>query len=317
MKISIIGPGIMPIPPVGWGAVESLIWDYKVELEKLGMEIQIVNNPDPLSIVNEVNSFQPDFVHLQYDDFAHVLGAIECEKKAVTSHYGYIEQFEKHPEYNHILNNFIHGDFFIFCLSDGIANTYRRLGVKESRIFICPNGARKDLFRFSELPLYPEKSIYLAKIDYRKRQHLFQSISSVDFVGNHHDQRFNSGLPNYLGEWNKETLYHNLTDYSNLVLLSDGEADPLVTKEALMCGLGLVLSEFAVANLDLSLPFIDVIPEEKIEDLEYVENVILANRIKSLENRNQIRSYAVSEFSWERIVPKYIQKIEAVRLISK
>ena len=24
MKISIIGPGLMPIPPKGWGAVESL-----------------------------------------------------------------------------------------------------------------------------------------------------------------------------------------------------------------------------------------------------------------------------------------------------
>ena len=36
MKISIIGPGIMPIPPTGWGAVEILIWDSKNDLEKLG-----------------------------------------------------------------------------------------------------------------------------------------------------------------------------------------------------------------------------------------------------------------------------------------
>jgi hypothetical protein len=28
LKISIIGPGIMPIPPTGWGAVEILFWDY-------------------------------------------------------------------------------------------------------------------------------------------------------------------------------------------------------------------------------------------------------------------------------------------------
>ena len=26
MKFSIVGPGYTPIPPVGWGAVESLIW---------------------------------------------------------------------------------------------------------------------------------------------------------------------------------------------------------------------------------------------------------------------------------------------------
>ena len=29
MRFCIIGPNT-PIPPVGWGAVESLIWDYKL-----------------------------------------------------------------------------------------------------------------------------------------------------------------------------------------------------------------------------------------------------------------------------------------------
>ena len=39
MKISIVGPGIMPIPPTGWGAVEILIWDQKLALEKLGHQV--------------------------------------------------------------------------------------------------------------------------------------------------------------------------------------------------------------------------------------------------------------------------------------
>ena len=43
MKIALIGPGIMPIPPVGWGAVEILIWDYYNELKKLGNEVIIIN----------------------------------------------------------------------------------------------------------------------------------------------------------------------------------------------------------------------------------------------------------------------------------
>ena len=43
MKISIVGPGIMPIPPTGWGAVEILIWDQKLALEKLGHEVDIIN----------------------------------------------------------------------------------------------------------------------------------------------------------------------------------------------------------------------------------------------------------------------------------
>ena len=54
MKISIIGPGIMPIPPKGWGAVESLIWDYNIELKKLGHDVQIVNTQNRQDIINQV-----------------------------------------------------------------------------------------------------------------------------------------------------------------------------------------------------------------------------------------------------------------------
>ena len=43
MKICLIGPGIMPIPPPGWGAVEILIWDYYCELKKQGVNVAIIN----------------------------------------------------------------------------------------------------------------------------------------------------------------------------------------------------------------------------------------------------------------------------------
>ena len=36
MKICLVGPGIMPIPPTGWGAVESLMWDYNIILKEQG-----------------------------------------------------------------------------------------------------------------------------------------------------------------------------------------------------------------------------------------------------------------------------------------
>ena len=46
MKISIVGPGLMPIPPKGWGAVECLIWDMANALKDLGQEVQIINTTD-------------------------------------------------------------------------------------------------------------------------------------------------------------------------------------------------------------------------------------------------------------------------------
>ena len=49
MKISIIAR-IMPIPPTGWGAVETLIWDMRIVLTVLGHEVDIVNVNDPRKI---------------------------------------------------------------------------------------------------------------------------------------------------------------------------------------------------------------------------------------------------------------------------
>ena len=309
MKISIIGPGIMPIPPKGWGAVEALIWDYKTELEKLGHEIQIVNTPNQQEIIEQVNNFNPEFVHLQYDNFISVLPHIRCKNKAATTHFGYLEQPMKYGGYIHLMRAFIEGDFRIFCLSEGIKNTYQKFGCDPKRLEVTPNGARHDLFRYTETPRKPDNSIYLAKITDRKRQYLYQDIEDIHFAGNMDDNRFDQSRSNYLGEWSKDTLYENLTEYGNLVLLSDGEADPLVTKEALMAGLGLVISEFSTANLDLSKPYIDVIPESKIKDVDYVKDIISENRKKSISMRNEIREYGLSNFSWEVIIDKFTKII--------
>jgi glycosyltransferase involved in cell wall biosynthesis len=302
----------MPIPPKAWGAVEILIWDYYQELIKLGHEVKIVNESSPGEIINQVNDFRPEFVHLQYDNYAHLLAYIECKYKAVTSHYGYIEQYHAHPEYHGILKSFIDGDFYIFCLSEAIKQTYLKLGVKAERLFVTPNGGNQNCFEYRESPRYPSRSIFLAKIDYRKRQYLYQNIDFLDFVGNCVDSRFNTEAINYLGEWDKTHLYQNLTDYSSLVLLSDGEADPLVTKEALICGLGLVLSEFAAANLDTTLPFIDIIPESRIRDIDYVKTVILENQQKSINHRSQIRQYAILNHSWGVVAEKYIDLLNKI-----
>lgn len=314
MKISIIGPGIMSIPPKGWGAVEILIWDYYQELSKLGHEVQIVNTQNQTDIINQVNNFNPDFVHLQYDNYFKIMDFIKSPRKAATTHYGYLEAHYPHYHgYQNIMNGFINGNFNIFCLSEGIKNTYKKLGVSEQRLYVTPNGARGDLFDFTLEPNKKDRSIFLAKITYRKRQVLVQNIESVDFAGNKEDHRFDYSKPNYLGEWDKETLYKNLTHYSNLVLLSDGEADPLVTKEALISGLGLVISEYSSANLDITKPYISVIPENKINDLEYIEKMIHENREISNKMRKEIREDSLIKYNWGNITKNYVKLIESIQ----
>ena len=75
MKLCIIGPGIMPIPPHGWGAVESLIWDYKIFIEKYHQDISvtIINTPNPNDIIKQTNEVKPDIIHIQYDNYFFLL----------------------------------------------------------------------------------------------------------------------------------------------------------------------------------------------------------------------------------------------------
>jgi len=309
MKISIIGPGLMPIPPKGWGAVESLIWDMANALKDLGQEVQIINTTDPNKVLAAIKEFDPDFVHINYDDFI-VLYPHITQPKAMTSHFGYLERPDMMNGYVNIFNKFQDMKPNVFCLSEGIKNIYRIFSnFPEEQLFVTPNGVNIDAFDFKEEPAHPHRSMYLAKVDYRKRQHLFQNIDSLWFAGNIVDERYDT-KNNYLGEWSKEQLYKELTDYGNLVLLSDGEAHSLVIMEAFAAGLGVVISEYAKANLDLDKKFITVIPEKKIKDIDYVEGQIIRNREYSIKHRDEIREYA-KQFEWKSVLQKhYLPSIE-------
>jgi len=309
MKISIIGPGLMPIPPKGWGAVESLIWDMANALKDLGQEVQIINTTDPNKVLAAIKEFDPDFVHINYDDFIVLYPHID-KPKAMTSHFGYLERPDMMNGYVNIFNKFQEIRPNVFCLSEGIKNIYKVFSnFPEEKLFVTPNGVNVDAFNFKEEPAHPHRSMYLAKVDYRKRQHLFQNIDSLWFAGNIVDERYDT-KNNYLGEWTKDQLYKELTDYGNLVLLSDGEAHSLVIMEAFAAGLGVVISEYARANLDLDKKFITLIPEKKIKDIDYVEGQIIRNREYSIKHRDEIREYG-KQFAWKKMLKEhYLPSIE-------
>ena len=303
MRISIIGPA-SPIPPVGWGAVESLIWDIKLSLNKIGHSVQIINVQDPYQILEMINEYRPDFVHINYDDWVGLYSYIQYPC-AVTTHFAYIERLEMMGDYRpRVFDQFTKIKPNVFGLSNGINSVYEsQCLIPNEKLFLNPNGVMLDNFRVTNTPKFSDRSIFLAKVDYRKRQHLFQSIDSLWYVGNIADNRFNVNI-NYLGEWQKQHLYDNLTDYGNLVLLSDGEAHSLVLMEALAAGLGIVVSEFATANFDLTKEFIDVIPENMINDIEYIESIIVKNREYSVSHRQEILKYS-KQFDWDNIIQNY------------
>ena len=310
-KIVLIAPGYMQLPAPAWGACERIVWDYYENLLKRNYNVIIVNTPNNDSIINECNSNNPDIIHIMYDDHITVAPHLKCSKIYYTSHFAYLTHPEFNTKYNCYFNNIFmkvienKNYIYINAISKDIKNLYIKWGFPEEKINIIHNGSRDELFRYTITPLKNDKSIYLGKVEMRKGQYKYQSIPNIDFVGNFHDSPFNKIQNNYLGEWTKNQIYNNMTEYGNLILLSEGEADPLVVKEALISGLGVVISECSSANLDLSRDFISVIPNDKLNDLNYVSQIISENRKISILKREEIREYALNIFGYNNIIDKY------------
>lgn len=310
MRICLIGPGIMSIPPPGWGAVEILIWDYYEALKRLGHDVLIVNTPNPNEIVKLVNNGNFDFVHLHYDVFYYLMPYLKCPLKAMTSHYPYIDTPEKHARdgYSRIFADMISTqEYYNFVLAKKDVISLLSRGADPLRIKKIKNGINSSLFKFDESALL-DRTIYLGKITPRKQQSKYQRIEGIDFVGACDDPSFDIKNPNYKGAWTREQIHNNLTQYSNIILMSEGEADPLVIKEALCAGLGVVVNRQSAENLEPT-DFITIVEDNDPN----IETKIRENREISRGKRREIREYGISKYDIDIEVRKYIDTILKIK----
>ena len=291
--IALIGHGWLPIPPHGLGAVESLIWEEYNELKKT-YNVHIINTQNIPEIIKSVSLLFPDIVHLHREQYFHILDHIDAPVKYVTTHGPDLAMSRD--------IRFIQGNFIAICLSDVTKAAYLNAGRSPETTIVVPNSITPDLYRFSDICELPTRSIYLGKIEARKRQYEYRNIQSIDFIG---PGTFDH--PNYLGEWSKQQVHSDLTKYANLVLLSAAECHSCAVIESLMCGLGVVVSQAAAAHLDKK-PWITIIPNEKLNDIPYVEQALSENRKIAIAHRREIREYAISKFSVQTRVKELYDK---------
>ena len=68
MRLIQVTPGVIPIPPNGWGAVEKIIWEYKLVLDKLGYQTDILYTDDVKKSDNQI-------VHVHMANLANILNS--------------------------------------------------------------------------------------------------------------------------------------------------------------------------------------------------------------------------------------------------
>ena len=316
MKICLIGPGIMSIPPEGWGAVEILIWDYYLELKNKNIDATIINKIRNNHIeqtninsnycqdlINEINSGNYDFVHIHYDVLFHISDYLNC-KVGLTSHYPYINDKNKHnlDGFTNIFNYIINTKHLNLVLSKIDKQFLEENGAKDC--LLLENGISTNLFKFSKNPQKEDRTIYLGKISNRKNQHKFCHLDNIDIIG-----PGGEGLKNWKGAWNREDVHNKLSDYGNMLLISSGEADPLVIKEALTCGLGVVVNQSSAKNLE-NKSFITIIPEDKLNDFCFIQNQIDNNRKISIKLRSEIKRYGEEKYGFNNLINNYLNIIK-------
>ena len=259
-----------------------------------------------------------DIVHLHYDVFHDIIPEILntiSGKLIVSSHYPYINcpDMWARDNYNPIAQSYSKNkDFYIFSSTQNDIDTLVKFGADENHCWLSRLGVLPDSYQFDENATY-DRTLSFSQICDRKRQYLIQDFDNVDFVGRMEYGNF-SNRTNYKGEMPREKLNTEITKYSNFTLLSSVEnTTPLVVKEALICGLGVVVSEQVSVELDTSLDFIDVIPEDKIEDLSYIKDVLEKNKEYSVKNRNDIRDYGIKTFGLANILEfEYVPKLQSL-----
>jgi hypothetical protein len=310
MRICHVAHGITSIPPSGWGSTETLIWDLKEGCEAAGHEFHIVNTANEAAVLAAVEKVAPDIVHVHRESYFKLVPLLKSRVRIIGSRWPRLYDPANAAEAQATLA----GDAHVCCASDWIRQRCRDLGVAERRLFLLPPGVEAEAIRFAPEAYFENRALCLAAINPRKRQHLLKDIAFVDFAGpirpgkNPEFERH----PNYLGEWPKTKVRQELTDYATLALLSQAETSPLAIREALMAGLGLVVSEAAAIDLDLSLPFIDVVPESRIDDRSYLETVLRKNQAAARTMRPKIRQYAIDHFGASRMISSYLGTLQSL-----
>jgi glycosyltransferase involved in cell wall biosynthesis len=150
MKVINVNPGIIEIPPKNWGAIEKIIWNYHLQLNKIGIESEILYlddvKYDPYTIVHIHVTNLANIAHergLQYFFSLHDHhalfehgndGYIEQTRTAIQNSIKTIvhtNEFSKHPRFKDLAHK------FIYVQHGADPNVYKTSNTERSKDLLC------------------------------------------------------------------------------------------------------------------------------------------------------------------------------------
>ena len=300
-KILIIAPGLVPIPPTDWGAVEQIIYETAPIYANAGLEVYILNSKSK-KLWKQVSKFEFSAILSHSDSDVGKIRKLWPKTPIVSViHYGFAAFPELwHKSFKRTMHRMFKSDFIV-ALSPAIEGMLKGY-FQPDKIILSPNGSALNIVE--DLPSKIDKFLVLGKVEERKRQYEIWNFSKkwnleIDFIGPIVDQRVLSEVkinPEagkfFLGPRNRKELASLFSNYKGLLLLSAGEADALVLYEAQLAGLPIFCTRAALGSQDETLPWIFVLNENT--NLSEIK-VLLQNMQVS---KSDIRHYASKNYNW-------------------
>ena len=300
LKLLIVAPGQMAIPPSGWGAVENIIVETQSVFEAVGFEVWLLNSKNikewKLATQIEYNII----LNHSDQDCLRIKKLFPSIPLVTISHYGF-GAFEDswNKDFKNILKNMEVSDKII-CLSEEIKQTFAN-HVDSSKLLVSPNGSSFSpiIGRDPKGPLVCVGKVEKRKFQYELWQIFKNSSRKIEFIGPISDERVFRELKTdnkikdvFIGVKNKEFLANNLHFYSGLILPSLGEADALVLYEAQLAGLPIFVTKRGLGSQNSDLKWIHIIPQAP--EVSLIEKKLNLNETSAQD----IALYSKKNYSW-------------------